>query len=114
MDIDKLSEIITLAHFSCQFCPNTFKSRSGLNRHLKKNHEQSIPQCNFCKKHFVLQETFNRHICKKLIKMFKCTQCENIYISEKKLQNHFVLEHIKSEYLCCDTYFNLRAYPKIK
>uniref|UniRef100_A0A8C0GCZ1 C2H2-type domain-containing protein n=1 Tax=Chelonoidis abingdonii TaxID=106734 RepID=A0A8C0GCZ1_CHEAB len=76
----------------CSFCPMAFKSADSTTAHITRQHpEEVIYKCScetvFNKKK-LLQEHFQQNANKLLVGVFKCPQCQLVYMQKQQLMQH--------------------------
>ncbi|NXA33053.1 ZN592 protein, partial [Eudromia elegans] len=82
----------------CSFCPMAFKSADSTTAHMTSQHPteshkttQVIYKCScetVFKKKKLLQEHFQQNTSKLLVGVFKCPQCQLVYMQKQQLMQH--------------------------
>ena len=92
---------IDLDHtFKCRQCSDTFETKKKLAKHIIKEHGT----CNECGKKYKLKGNLARHKLSHYNELtppppiesadtFSCSQCSNLFVSNKKLAKHVLKEH---------------------
>ena len=87
--------------FKCDHCEKTFRSKNGLNSHMKSIHLKSFA-CDVCQKCFNSEPNLRRHKASEhnLDALYKCEPCGKAYAWKDSLDYHIRSIHLKEEYAC--------------
>lgn len=80
---------------SCPECPRSYKSASGLRRHLKVDHKHGDPlKCPHCDTVFYEQRQLDSHIWTHSdVKQFPCPECHRSFAKKASLETHLQSAH---------------------
>merc|ERR1712062_304341 len=95
---------------TCDKCGKECSSLPDLDMHIRRVHhiyqiseDQKVKKCDQCDSEFKVSEDFNDHLksIHKCDKVFKCKECDTIWVSHLSLELHYIESHKKILY-CCD------------
>lgn len=82
--------------YQCRVCSETFRHLLQIRKHTKAQHptEWKSFKCEHCKRRFPSAAIRDRHAhFHTLNHTFKCTDCDQMYDSKKKVEQHYALFH---------------------
>ncbi|XP_065076226.1 uncharacterized protein LOC135699797 isoform X2 [Ochlerotatus camptorhynchus] len=87
--------------YQCKFCPEIFRHLQQIRKHTKVQHpsEWKSFKCVHCKRRFPSGPMRDRHVhFHSLNHPFKCTECDQMYRSKKRLEKHFEVFHDRTSH----------------
>ncbi|XP_030765090.1 RE1-silencing transcription factor-like isoform X2 [Sitophilus oryzae] len=102
--------------FTCAHCNNKYRTKHGLQRHLKHDHvgsrekesnesQEKVYRCTSCNhqtRHMAsLRQHKKIHLAPEKQQMLVCAQCDEEFMSNRILQNHIKRDHIDSRNADC-------------
>ncbi|XP_057661553.1 zinc finger protein 62 homolog isoform X3 [Diorhabda carinulata] len=90
--------------FSCKLCPCKFNSRSGLNKHVRKEHGETIKlvkyKCDICNVTFPYKKNILKHNrCLHPSKSYLCSTCGQTFTVKHKFTTHLT-KHEEQSFMC--------------
>ncbi len=104
--------------FECNDCKRKYPTKLRLSYHIKKLHEEL--KCTFCEETFTGSPSLDKHMEDKHNDMakFTCTLCQKGFFTQRQLNHHVKLKHLKRTCLECNETFAganaLRRHQKAK
>ncbi|EAT33462.1 AAEL014260-PA [Aedes aegypti] len=102
--------------YQCKFCPETFRHLQLIRKHTKAQHpsEWKSFKCVHCKRRFPSAPMRDRHAhFHSLNHPCKCTECDQMYSSKKRLAKHFELFHNRNSHSFSMERFRCSSCPRM-
>ena len=93
---DLVTDAKSDSRYECDQCPKSYKSRQGLENHVRTKHEESSFKCDHCNESFVSFYRLQMHELKHPTQSFKCHLCQKVCGSQTGLDFH-VTTHLLGE-----------------
>jgi len=114
-EVDEIKQRLRNKPFSCEYCQQTRRNKTSMERHLNKIHLGRKPKlhlnresfsCKYCNYSCLTRDVLKNHVngIHLKLKKFKCNQCEGTFFNKKKFQHHLDTVHLLNQesYKCND------------
>eukprot|EP01083_Nonionella_stella_P054850 144763_1 len=94
----------------CSECAKSFKSKQGLSIHIKAHAAKALQEkfrCTSCVKLFTSRFRLAEHQC------HACLSCENVFCSQKMLENHLWRQHYTTMLPCSECEKRFQRYTTL-